>query len=85
VLAASDATSPDTAMTALGDNMTPLQREALGSLALPEKQIEDIFSCSAMMTREKAIEQLKRLCVSHERLRELLRGAEILLMEDSKK
>ena len=61
--------------------MTPLQQKALASVPLPETFVADIYDCAPKMTRDKAIEELQRLCVSHERLRAELLGAEALLTE----
>jgi hypothetical protein len=61
--------------------MTALERKALASVALSKKTVSDIFDSASMMTREKAIEVLERLCVSHERLRAELIGAETMIDE----
>ena len=61
--------------------MTPIQQKALASIALPESFVADIYDCAFVMTREKAIEELKRLCVSHERLRAELIGAQAVVAD----
>lgn len=61
--------------------MTPPQRKALASISLPEGIVSDIYDHARLMTRDKAIEELQRLCVSHERLRAELLGAEALIQE----
>ena len=61
--------------------MTQLQQKALASVALPESFVSDIYDCAFVMTREKAIEELKRLCVSHERLRAELLGAQAMVAD----
>jgi hypothetical protein len=62
--------------------MNTITRKALASVALTEHMVCDIFDSSTMMSREKLIEQLQRLCTSHERLRIELNGAEILIEEN---
>lgn len=58
--------------------MTPLQRKALAGVALSEPTVESFYDGSRSGTAEQC---LKALCVSHERLRAELRGAEALLTE----
>jgi hypothetical protein len=69
----------------IGLPMTELQRKALASKPLLDVFVEDIYECAPRMTRQKAIEELRRVCASHERLRRELAGAEMLLNEDDAK
>lgn len=61
--------------------MTPIQQKALASVALPESFVSDIHNCAQSMTREKAVEELQRVCVSHERLRAELLGAQTVIAD----
>lgn len=59
--------------------MTPLQRKALASLALSQATVESFYDGTRSGTAEQC---LKALCISHERLRAEVQGAEILLSEE---
>lgn len=58
--------------------MTDLQRKALASLPMEPGRVETLYAGAFGGVAEKAI---KNLCVSHERLRAELLGAETLLAE----
>ena len=58
--------------------MTPLQRAALASLPLTEATVESFYDGTRSGTAEQC---LRALCVSHERLRAELQGAEALLAD----
>jgi hypothetical protein len=56
--------------------MTDLQRKALASLPLPADEVETIHRYAGQLN-----DRLRRLCVSHERLRAEVLGATVLLAE----
>jgi hypothetical protein len=53
--------------------MSDLSMRALGVTILPKAAVEDVYATNSLTT--------KSLCLSHERLRSKLQGAEILLGE----
>lgn len=61
--------------------MTPIQQKALASVALPESFVSDIHNCAPLMTRDELVVQLQRVCVSHERLRAELLGAQTMIAD----
>lgn len=62
-----------------------IKREAYAHAPFPQDQVESMLSSAKLMSREKLEECFKRVCISHERLRLEVEGAEILLADDVKK
>lgn len=62
--------------------MTDLTRRALATVPLSCETVEDFFDGSASGSTKEC---LRALCISHERLRSELQGAEILIAEDSER
>ena len=59
--------------------MDSIERKALATNALSAKVIRDAYSAAPDMTREKLIEVVRWIAVSHERLRAELQGCETLM------
>lgn len=59
--------------------MASINANHLTIIPFDEGSIESIAAASTYMSREKLIEMLTRVCLSHERLRAELKGAESLI------
>lgn len=63
-----------------------LTKACLGRIAMSEKQVQKIYDRVADMDQESSpVRWIKSLCLSHERLRAELAGAESLLNESKEK
>lgn len=58
-----------------------IERAALPTLTLDRYTVGAIFDCATLMTHEKAIEELRRICLSHERMRLEYEGLQTLYQE----
>jgi hypothetical protein len=58
-----------------------LSKKSLGVLPMPLEYVEGMFDAARGMTREKAVECVRRLALSHERLRAELTGATSIMNE----
>jgi hypothetical protein len=58
-----------------------LSKKSLSVLPMPLDHVEGIYDACRDMTREKLIECVKRIALSHERLRAELAGATVLMDE----
>jgi hypothetical protein len=59
-----------------------IQKLALASKVMEQGLIESIYKIAHLMSHEKAIEELRRVCVSHERLRSEYLGLQIIKTSD---
>lgn len=55
---------------------------ALGKRILPLSEVHSISCAADLMTREKLIEMVGKLCASHERLRQEFEGLDDILKTD---
>ena len=63
------------------ETKTSLSNKSLSVLPVPLEHVEGMYEAAKDMTREKLAECVKRLALSHERLRAELSGASLLLKE----
>ncbi len=64
--------------------MTPLERKSLGTVPMTKAAVESFYDVLCRSETETAV-RVRKLCISHERLRAELEGAEALIEEDSKR
>jgi len=62
-----------------------LKTQCLPQVPLTEVQVEDVFATRDQLDRDTLLGVVRRLCLSHERLRLELAGAEILLEKPARK
>lgn len=58
--------------------MTPFERAALAIRPMPPDQITDIYACACHMTRDRLIEVVRQVCLSHARLQADFDGLETM-------
>ena len=75
--------SQDTRLTQKHSWSLDLKKECLPRVPLTELQVEDVFATRDLLDRETLLGVVWRLCLSHERLRAELAGAEILLNSEA--
>ncbi len=62
--------------------MTPLEHKALATLPMSKEAVEFFYAVLCKSETETAV-RVRKLCISHERLRSELEGMDVLLKDDN--